>query len=122
MAITRTVLFIGALVSGFVAMFSSNLLSLGGVTSEDAWGPQLVLLGSAMVAVMALTASAFPKERKQGFGAVCQRTLILLAVCGITVSLPFVILSGGQLGASILFLALLLLACVFFPKLTSSRP
>ena len=120
MTITRIVLFIVALVSGFVAMFSSNLLSLGGVTNEDAWGPQLVLCGSAMVAVMALAASAFLKERKQGFGAVCQRTLILLGVCGITVSLPFVILSGGELGTSILLLALLLLAYVFFPKLTAS--
>ena len=115
MTITRTVLFIVALVSGFVAMFSSNLLLLGGAINEDAWGAQLVLCGAAMVAVLALAAAAFLKERKQGFGAVCQRTLILVAACGITVSLPFVILSGGELGTSIL-----LLAYAFFPKLTAS--
>jgi len=110
MTITRMVLFIAALGSGLIGM---GLLQLGGVTREQGPGTFLTMVGTAVVAVVALGTAAFLKERKHGFRAVLLRTLFLVGVCGLAVSAPFVVLSRGELlGITSVFILLLMLYCI----------
>ena len=123
MTIIRTVLFILALLCGLVGMGCWTLLQLGGVTRDQGPGTFLTMCASAAVAAIALGAMAFLRERKHGFSAVLQRTLFLVAICGLAVSAPFTILSRGEMiGVPFLFLLVLVASYIvaFYHSATTS--
>jgi hypothetical protein len=105
MTIIRTVLFIVALLCGLIGMGCWTLLQL--VTRDQGPGTFLTMCGSAVVAGIALGIMAFLRERKYGFCAVLQRTLFLVAICGLAVSAPPIILSWELIGVPFLFLLVL---------------
>ena len=97
MKTSQIALFVGALVSGAVAM-GCWVLTQGDAAITPQEGPVTVLIMcvTSVLFLSLLTSAAFLRSRTQGKGSIVTRALFLIGTCGTLVLLLFVATSKGK--------------------------